>query len=148
MDRQLLPKPQEHSPAGPSSTLPESPAKQKRRKENVTPVACSECKRKKSKCDGGKPGCKRCAERGVECVYSTVSSSQRIAVLRERVKELEAKLKETQFANALLSAGSRNQAPQMSLQQQPSPISSRFVTAEHRLRRCFCNLPDLLAKHA
>ena len=66
-------------------------------------MACDECKRKKSKCDGGKPGCKRCAERGVECIYNTVSNTQRVAVLRERVKELETELKRVKFDKALLS---------------------------------------------
>ncbi|KAM6534733.1 hypothetical protein FALCPG4_004359 [Fusarium falciforme] len=41
-----------------------------------TPQACDACRRRKSKCDGIRPRCKRCASRGIACVWSTPDASQ------------------------------------------------------------------------
>ncbi|KAH7120645.1 zinc finger transcription factor 1 [Dactylonectria macrodidyma] len=41
-----------------------------------TPQACDACRRRKSKCDGIRPRCKRCTSRGVTCVWSTPDVAQ------------------------------------------------------------------------
>ncbi|KAM0554916.1 hypothetical protein ACHAPJ_006652 [Fusarium lateritium] len=41
-----------------------------------TPQACDACRRRKSKCDGIRPRCKRCASRSITCVWSTAENSQ------------------------------------------------------------------------
>ena len=107
MERQLLPRP-EASPTSPPATSPsdKSPATSKRRKDNVTPIACVECKRKKAKCDGVKPACRRCVDRGVDCVYNAISPSQRMNVLREQIKQYEAELKRLRSKNAFLASSS------------------------------------------
>ncbi|KAM5342651.1 hypothetical protein ACJ41O_013617 [Fusarium nematophilum] len=37
-----------------------------------TPQACDPCRRRKSKCDGIRPRCKRCSSRNIACVWSTL----------------------------------------------------------------------------
>ncbi|CAM1510554.1 Fc.00g008890.m01.CDS01 [Cosmosporella sp. VM-42] len=39
-------------------------------------IACTFCKARKSRCDGGKPKCGNCVTRGVECNYSAVQKTR------------------------------------------------------------------------
>ncbi|KAH7113501.1 hypothetical protein B0J13DRAFT_574623 [Dactylonectria estremocensis] len=53
----------------------------------ITPTACTECRRKRAKCDGKKP-CTRCeAHKGAECVYE-VPVRQSKENLRTEIKDL------------------------------------------------------------
>ncbi|KAL2141995.1 hypothetical protein VTI28DRAFT_1731 [Corynascus sepedonium] len=57
------------STAGPSAGANVVSSKRKRGLGVVTPNACTECRKKRAKCDGNKP-CGRCkAQKDVECVY-------------------------------------------------------------------------------
>ncbi|KAF7516744.1 hypothetical protein PCG10_001949 [Penicillium crustosum] len=57
--------------------------------------ACQECRRRRAKCDGEKPSCARCLQRGIECVYNTGDENRGTAprslvrLLQARIKKLE-----------------------------------------------------------
>ncbi|GJN72163.1 hypothetical protein PLICBS_006235 [Purpureocillium lilacinum] len=64
-------------------------------------LACNACRQTKSKCDGNRPTCERCAKCNAECVYTQSGRDKRMdrqeerkanMALRSRVKELEAQL--------------------------------------------------------
>ncbi|KAK7947894.1 uncharacterized protein PG986_008780 [Apiospora aurea] len=38
-------------------------------RRKLTTIACVHCRLKKTKCDGGRPNCKRCQGKGIECSY-------------------------------------------------------------------------------
>lgn len=44
-------------------------------------TACTSCRQRKVRCDGGQPCCNRCAVRGDECVYSRHSSQDQQELL-------------------------------------------------------------------
>ncbi|KAF7874165.1 hypothetical protein EAF04_002837 [Stromatinia cepivora] len=66
-------------------------------------LACAECRRRKRKCDGGKPLCSTCLAQKKECIYDHERNNRKrrrdpeeiahleeqIDILRQRVKELE-----------------------------------------------------------
>ncbi|KAA8636754.1 hypothetical protein SMACR_00182 [Sordaria macrospora] len=58
-------------PPGPPSGPPTSQvvSKRKRGLGLVTPTACTECRKKRAKCDGDKPCCGRCKNQNTPCVY-------------------------------------------------------------------------------
>lgn len=41
-----------------------------------TSVACETCRKKKLKCDAGKPSCSVCSRRGISCIYEQGRQSQ------------------------------------------------------------------------
>lgn len=41
-----------------------------------TSVACETCRKKKLKCDAGKPSCSVCVRRGISCIYEQGRQSQ------------------------------------------------------------------------
>ncbi|OJK00348.1 hypothetical protein ASPACDRAFT_1855924 [Aspergillus aculeatus ATCC 16872] len=57
--------------------------------------ACQECRRRRAKCDGHKPSCARCLNRGMECVFNTRDDSRGTAPkslvmqLQARIQQLE-----------------------------------------------------------
>ncbi|KAE8148753.1 fungal-specific transcription factor domain-containing protein [Aspergillus avenaceus] len=40
-------------------------------RSKYAPKACQECRKRRAKCDGGKPSCSRCLGREIHCVYTT-----------------------------------------------------------------------------
>ncbi|KAK4501108.1 hypothetical protein PRZ48_006914 [Zasmidium cellare] len=70
----------------------------RKKRFNVTRVACNTCRVKKTACDGGRPICKKCLESKTACIYDTENTEDtRSRALRkenerlkQRVAELEA----------------------------------------------------------
>ncbi|KAH7377206.1 hypothetical protein B0T11DRAFT_214024, partial [Plectosphaerella cucumerina] len=61
-----------------------------RRKRPQTRMTCTPCRRRKSKCDGGRPTCTACATAGLQkCEYDGDPDLTRAAALRKRHDELE-----------------------------------------------------------
>lgn len=78
------PKRQHIGPHGPIASQPIAP------KRRPIASACESCRRRKEKCDGGRPICGPCARRGVDCsnvVESQVTSSSR--AVREQYAALK-----------------------------------------------------------
>ncbi|RAH78358.1 hypothetical protein BO86DRAFT_368945 [Aspergillus japonicus CBS 114.51] len=63
------------------------------RKRRKVRLACNPCRQTKTRCDGHQPSCSTCASKGVSehCVYEkeTLKTQRYVAILEERVKELE-----------------------------------------------------------
>ncbi|KAJ5765847.1 hypothetical protein N7520_005406 [Penicillium odoratum] len=70
-------------------------AKRKRAGRKYTSRACEECRRRRSKCDGVRPSCSRCLDRGGRCQYSTAEDGRQpapksyVVMLRTRIELLE-----------------------------------------------------------
>jgi len=69
----------------------------KRRVKHTSP-ACNHCRTRKCKCDGAKPICNTCQQSGHECGYTDEddarhpASKQYVAILKNRIRELEERL--------------------------------------------------------
>ncbi|CAL5867167.1 uncharacterized protein PFLUO_LOCUS1379 [Penicillium psychrofluorescens] len=70
-------------------------ARRKRTGRKYTSRACEECRRRRAKCDGTRPSCTRCLDRGVRCQYSTAEDGRQpapksyVVMLRNRIEMLE-----------------------------------------------------------
>ncbi|KAI1302881.1 putative C6 transcription factor [Xylaria venustula] len=67
--RQLLPLQPRPSPLGEEEPEPDPESSRHRRTRPAVLVACEPCRRLKSKCDGERPSCRRCRNKGQECIY-------------------------------------------------------------------------------
>ncbi|KAI0968388.1 putative C6 transcription factor [Xylaria arbuscula] len=67
--RQLLPIQPRPSPLGEEEPEPDPESSRHRRTRPAVLVACEPCRRLKSKCDGERPSCRRCRNKGQECIY-------------------------------------------------------------------------------
>ncbi|PLB51423.1 hypothetical protein P170DRAFT_79790 [Aspergillus steynii IBT 23096] len=63
-------------------------------------TACTSCRQRKVRCDGGQPRCNRCTVRGDECVYSRHSSQDQQELL-VMLNDLNERLLQTESALAL-----------------------------------------------
>ncbi|KAK1974736.1 hypothetical protein LZ30DRAFT_607281 [Colletotrichum cereale] len=53
------------------------------------PSACLQCRKRKVKCSGNRPSCRRCSTQEIECVWDTEPDTSRVASIRKRKEELE-----------------------------------------------------------
>ncbi|KAF9240575.1 transcriptional regulator family: Fungal Specific TF [Penicillium roqueforti] len=76
-------------------TAPDEPARRKRPGRKYTSRACETCRQRRAKCDGVRPSCSRCLDRGVQCEYSTAEDGRQpapksyVVMLRNRIELLE-----------------------------------------------------------
>ncbi|KAI9760070.1 MAG: DEAH-box RNA helicase prp16 [Chaenotheca gracillima] len=79
------------SPDDPSSSSSNNnPKSGASRRNKVTSVACRDCQRRKTKCDGARPACSACQLRGIrECIYDTVGDQRRTTALRVNLQALQ-----------------------------------------------------------
>ncbi|KAH7018227.1 fungal-specific transcription factor domain-containing protein [Microdochium trichocladiopsis] len=100
------------SAAAKSSAAHESQSKRRRGLGVVTPNACTECRKKRAKCDGNKP-CGRCkSQKDVECVYE-VPVRQSKENLRTEIDSLR---REKRQSDSILSALHRSDLAQEVIQ--------------------------------
>ncbi|KDR81981.1 hypothetical protein GALMADRAFT_60015 [Galerina marginata CBS 339.88] len=68
--------------------------------------ACLSCRRRKLRCDGGRPVCHQCSSmrRGHECTYDDSARKSRTQTLREKLFALEAKVRELEHGPGPSSA--------------------------------------------
>lgn len=72
------------------STPQQSSSSSTKKKRAQTRIACSSCRRRKSKCDGGRPVCTLCAAAGHrQCEYDGDPDLTRTAALRKKHDELQ-----------------------------------------------------------
>ncbi|TCD70953.1 hypothetical protein EIP91_000859 [Steccherinum ochraceum] len=50
-----------------------------------TQQACETCRRRKAKCSGDRPSCRRCLERGIDCDYAMIDERARAASRRAKI---------------------------------------------------------------
>ncbi|KAF3391279.1 hypothetical protein F1880_007889 [Penicillium rolfsii] len=79
----------------PEAAVDDSAARRTRPGRKYTSRACEECRRRRAKCDGVRPTCSRCLDRGVRCQYSTAEDGRQpapksyVVMLRNRIQLLE-----------------------------------------------------------
>lgn len=105
-----------------SSNSPGSSSSQSKRKRNRVPLSCTICRKRKVKCDKGRPQCQQCVKTGVAhlCHYmeqtwaeeaeKELSKDSELKQLRERVKSLEETLSKVHatMGNSPISAGQQS----------------------------------------
>ncbi|KAJ5762755.1 hypothetical protein N7533_001436 [Penicillium manginii] len=125
-----------------SATPAEDPsARRKRPARKYTSRACEECRRRRAKCDGNRPSCSRCLDRGIRCQYSTAEDGRQpapkayVVMLRNRIELLERVLHshgiDPEASVAQLMAEDE-------LSNQHQPIDSEWASAGSN-----CNVEDL-----
>jgi hypothetical protein len=70
-------------------SVPDSRGGNKRRR---TVLACTACRTRKTRCDGGRPICSTCETLGYQCVYAQPVYSDNVTVGREHLFTLESRL--------------------------------------------------------
>jgi hypothetical protein len=76
--------PQPAGPPRPPALLKPTYAK----RGKITIVACVDCRRRKTKCDGKRPVCSQCHARDSRCSYTIIDEQRRLTYLRENVEQL------------------------------------------------------------
>ncbi|KAF1980896.1 hypothetical protein K402DRAFT_425854 [Aulographum hederae CBS 113979] len=74
------------SPPEPPAGGPSKPSYSKRGK--ITIVACVQCRKRKSKCDGKRPVCSGCQSRDSICHYDMSEDQRRLTFVRDNVEQL------------------------------------------------------------
>ncbi|KAI1424240.1 putative C6 transcription factor [Xylaria sp. FL1777] len=74
--RQLVPLQPKPSPLGEEDPDPDSQSSKHRKGRVAILVACEPCRRLKAKCDGERPTCRRCRNKGQDCVYELPQDAQ------------------------------------------------------------------------
>ncbi|CAM1508662.1 Fc.00g055100.m01.CDS01 [Cosmosporella sp. VM-42] len=99
-------------------------------------LACSNCRHRKSRCDGRRPRCSLCSELGCECVYEQAGTTTNLTVgrtyidrLEKRLNDIEATLKQVQESRdpvrRMSSPGNEHRdeaAGEGSIASRPSPL--------------------------
>jgi hypothetical protein len=81
-------------------------------------IACELCRRKRARCDGARPACRRCVDEGEECKYA--------ARRRERLLETQQELEEGSILGRKLLQRALNQV-EPSLQREIKDFLSKVV---------------------
>ncbi|KAI0010783.1 fungal-specific transcription factor domain-containing protein [Xylariaceae sp. FL0662B] len=91
-----------HEPGADGGPNPEPSSKRRRGLGVVTPNACTECRKKRAKCDGNKP-CGRCmTQKDVECVYE-IPVRQSKENLRHEIEALRRQQRQSESVFSALS---------------------------------------------
>ncbi|RJE23615.1 hypothetical protein PHISCL_04071 [Aspergillus sclerotialis] len=69
-------------------------------------VVCSSCRRRKMKCDGASPRCSACVTSGSTCQYEKAPSLAYVRSLQSRIRELEAKARDSDTSPSTSSLSS------------------------------------------
>ncbi|KAJ9134261.1 C6 transcription factor [Pleurostoma richardsiae] len=102
-------------------------------------LACNACRKTKSKCDGERPACGRCARQSVECLYTQNVRDKRIErqeerrahfALKNRVNELEARLAATSSPRQTIDEPEDRPSPAQVSNAGVSDTGSRGTNAE------------------
>lgn len=86
-------------------------------------VACNACRARKYKCNGDRPVCTGCQDRGSECVYEVEANTTRLASLKRKQVSLELENEEMQRLVQLLRTGPKEKIE----------IALRYLQSGHEL---------------
>lgn len=90
---------------GPPRSPEGAPPRRRRVTGQVSQLACNECRRTRSKCDGDRPHrCGRCSARGLSCVYEPHTKTQKNDLIKElgKAHEREKSLQDRNNNSALI----------------------------------------------
>lgn len=83
------------------------------RKGQLTSSACLQCRRRKTKCSGGRPACLRCSDRGDICTYDTEEGMSRQQGLRTQLRRREDQITRMRIVFRVLQFESDAQAAEL-----------------------------------
>ncbi|KEQ88864.1 hypothetical protein M438DRAFT_93468 [Aureobasidium pullulans EXF-150] len=82
------------NPSGDSTASPSRSLGSTRKRAPLASVACQDCRRRKTKCDGKKPACSNCTKRGVTaCTYDLEPNQSRVAAYKQKIEQQAALIK-------------------------------------------------------
>ncbi|EUC26897.1 hypothetical protein COCCADRAFT_113091 [Bipolaris zeicola 26-R-13] len=94
----------DHRPNDVATRADESAAT-RRAKRNRATIACTNCRQRKSRCDGLRPKCSVCKDYSLECAYSNTSTLTKNSVSKGLIEALEARL--TRLENGFTGMSTR-----------------------------------------
>ncbi|KXL44450.1 hypothetical protein M433DRAFT_278084 [Acidomyces richmondensis BFW] len=110
----MSPPPSDSRSGTPGDKPPEASNKRRR-----VALACSNCRHRKSRCDGRRPKCSLCSDLGCECQYEQAGTALTLTVgksfisqLEQRLQDMESKIKELQQGSIKATLGSAMQEHQ------------------------------------
>jgi len=75
-------------PAGQTNPSPSRSTGPPRKRAPLASVACQDCRRRKTKCDGRKPACSNCVKRGLDtCFYDLEPNQSRVAAYKQKIEQ-------------------------------------------------------------
>ena len=80
-------------------------------KRRRTAMACSACRTRKTRCDGGRPSCSSCETLGFQCVYAQAAFSNDVVVAKEHLFTLESRLSILEHKFKYFEQGTSRRAP-------------------------------------
>ncbi|KAK9848425.1 hypothetical protein MYU51_016627 [Penicillium brevicompactum] len=111
----------------------DEPARRRRPGRKYTSRACEACRQRRAKCDGARPSCSRCLDRGVQCEYSTAEDGRQpapksyVVMLRTRIGLLERVLHSHGIdPDIAIQAITAKDEPDHELDQEWAPASSKI----------------------
>ncbi|KAK5112548.1 hypothetical protein LTR85_011240 [Meristemomyces frigidus] len=81
-----------------------------RSKRTLIESACAACRRRKSKCDGGRPSCSRCQTLRTDCAYEAEEGESRWSALRRRNQILETERAEVRELMTMMQTATEGEA--------------------------------------
>ncbi|KAJ4023756.1 hypothetical protein NW761_014378 [Fusarium oxysporum] len=78
-----------------------------------TRTACESCRKKKTRCNGGKPMCKRCIETTTDCIYRTDEEEKSLLALEGRNSELMTELEQLRELYSMIHSRSTEEAQEI-----------------------------------
>ena len=82
----------------PEVTMESPPAPQRRKRNPYTHLACTSCKAKHVRCDGGRPACGLCVRKNRQCVYRDERNRRKMSLGEGELPSIDAKVKHVRTA--------------------------------------------------
>lgn len=82
------------------------PETQRRMRTEVVISACSQCRKRKTKCSAERPVCSYCDRRGLDCSWDVLDGLTRLKDLKRKVQEAEMRLHQLRILVEAMRTGS------------------------------------------
>ncbi|KAK3310454.1 uncharacterized protein B0T15DRAFT_389212 [Chaetomium strumarium] len=97
----------------PGSVAAPSVIPARRKRGQATTAACGACRKRKSKCDGGRPVCSICRDRGTACEFDTNAAETHTQALKRKFNELQSQKSAFEQVYELLQTRSDKEAEEL-----------------------------------
>ncbi|KAK4231734.1 hypothetical protein QBC38DRAFT_203026 [Podospora fimiseda] len=85
----------------------------RKKRRQATPAACGACRKRKSKCDGGRPQCSICRDRKTICEFDTHETETHTQALKRKFSELQSSKSAFEQVFSLLQTRPRKEAEEI-----------------------------------
>ncbi|KAH7231813.1 uncharacterized protein BKA55DRAFT_486380, partial [Fusarium redolens] len=75
--------------------------------------ACESCRKKKTRCNGGRPMCNRCIETTTECIYRSDEEEKKVLALEMRISEVINELEQLRELYGIIHSRSTEEAQEI-----------------------------------